>query len=89
VAIFAPQTEQKKGQGATDPRKRVRRRRRGPYDSRMCIICIDFDRGALNPNEARRALSEMRDSLPADHVRQLEQKIEDADEEEPTSPHQP
>ncbi|HET6336496.1 MAG TPA: hypothetical protein VFG30_24905 [Polyangiales bacterium] len=55
----------------------------------MCIICIDFDRGALNPNEARRALSEMRDSLPADHVRQLEQKIEDADEEEPTSPHQP
>jgi hypothetical protein len=45
----------------------------------MCIICIDFNRGALRPAEARRALSEMRDSLPAEHVRELEQKLKDAD----------
>jgi hypothetical protein len=41
----------------------------------MCLICIDFNRGALRPNEARRALSEMREALPAEHVRELEQKL--------------
>jgi hypothetical protein len=46
----------------------------------MCIICIDFNRGALRPAEARRALSEMRESLPAEHVRELEQKLRDADQ---------
>ncbi|HET8931783.1 MAG TPA: hypothetical protein VFN67_00010 [Polyangiales bacterium] len=44
----------------------------------MCIICVDFNRGALRPAEARRALSEMRDSLPAEHVRELEQKLREA-----------
>jgi hypothetical protein len=55
----------------------------------MCIICIDFDRGVLKTNEARRALSEMRESLPAEHVRLVEQKIDDASDDEPTSPHTP
>jgi hypothetical protein len=45
----------------------------------MCIICIDFERGALRPNEARRALREMREKLPAEHVRQLEQKLDDSE----------
>jgi len=47
----------------------------------MCIICIDFNRGALRPSEARRALSEMRDSLPAEHVRELERKLREAGED--------
>jgi polyhydroxyalkanoate synthesis regulator phasin len=55
----------------------------------MCIICIDLDRGALNANEARRALSEMRTTLPEEHVRQVEEKIDDASDDEPTSPHSP
>jgi hypothetical protein len=44
----------------------------------MCIICIDFNRGALRPAEARRALSEMRDSLPAEHVREIERTLREA-----------
>ena len=45
----------------------------------MCIICVDFERGALRVNEARRALREMSDDLPPEHVRQIEQKLEEAE----------
>jgi hypothetical protein len=45
----------------------------------MCIICVDFNRGALRPAEARRALREMREKLPADHVREVEQKLAQAE----------
>ena len=48
----------------------------------MCIICIDFDRGALRPQEARRALREMRGGLEASHVKELEKKLAEV---EPTS----
>jgi hypothetical protein len=49
----------------------------------MCIICIDFERGALRPQEARRALREMRGGLDAAHVREVEKKLADA---EPATP---
>ena len=52
----------------------------------MCIICIDFERGALRPQEARRALREMRGGLDATHVKELEKKLDDA---EPASSKQP
>ncbi len=45
----------------------------------MCLICIDFDRGALKPQEARRALGEMRSKLDAAHVLEVEQKLEEAE----------
>jgi hypothetical protein len=45
----------------------------------MCIICIDFDRGALRSNEARRALGEMRNKLDAEHAAELEKKLDQAD----------
>jgi hypothetical protein len=45
----------------------------------MCLICIDFDRGALKLREAKRALGEMRSTLDAQHVRELEQKLEQAE----------
>lgn len=54
----------------------------------MCIICVDFERGALRVSEARRALREMSDDLPPEHVRQLEQKLADA-EADPKSPATP
>ena len=41
----------------------------------MCLICIDFDRGALKLREARRALGELRSTLDADHLQQVEQKL--------------
>ena len=45
----------------------------------MCIICIDFERGALRPQEARRALREMRSSLDAQHAQELEKKLDEAE----------
>jgi hypothetical protein len=45
----------------------------------MCLICIDFDRGALKPQEARRALREMREKIDAAHAKEVEQKLDQAD----------
>ncbi|HET9931867.1 MAG TPA: hypothetical protein VFQ35_14295 [Polyangiaceae bacterium] len=47
----------------------------------MCLICIDFDRGALKVREARRALGEMRAALSAEHVREIEQRLAEAERE--------
>jgi len=51
----------------------------------MCIICIDFARGALNLNEARRALGEMRSTLDPKHVREVEQQLEKAERNPPAA----
>ena len=56
------------------------------YARSMCIICIDFERGALRPQEARRALREMRSGLDAAHAKEIEKKL---DEAEPASSPQP
>jgi hypothetical protein len=48
----------------------------------MCIICVDFDRGALKLREARRALGEMRAGLDPQHVREIEHKLDEAEPEE-------
>jgi hypothetical protein len=45
----------------------------------MCIICVDFERGALKLSEARRALGEMRTSLESEHVQELERKLDEAE----------
>ena len=52
----------------------------------MCIICIDFERGALRPSEARRALREMRDGMDSAHVKDLEKKLADAEPDSSTPP---
>ena len=49
----------------------------------MCLICIDFDRGALKLREARRALGEMRSKLDAQHLKEVEKKLDDAEREQP------
>ena len=64
------------------------RRAKACYANEMCIICIDFDRGALKPREARRALSEMREGLGSEHAKEVEQKL-DAAEPEPDSSSNP
>ena len=52
----------------------------------MCIICIDFERGALRPQEARRALREMRSGMDEKHAAEIEKKIEEKlDEAGPSS----
>lgn len=50
----------------------------------MCLICIDFDRGALQLREARRALGEMRASLDREHVREVEKKLDEAEKSDPS-----
>jgi hypothetical protein len=48
----------------------------------MCLICIDFDRGALKLREAKRALGEMRTTLDAQHLKEVEKKLADAEREQ-------
>ncbi len=56
----------------------------------MCIICVDFARGALKLREARRALGEMASDLDPEHVKEIEKRLADAeDEEPPTTPRRP
>ena len=50
----------------------------------MCLICIDFDRGVLKLREAKRALGEMRTTLDAQHLKEVEQKLEQAERAEQT-----
>jgi len=52
----------------------------------MCLICVDFNRGALRPSEARRALREMREELPDEHVRELERKLTEAEKKASQTP---
>jgi hypothetical protein len=49
----------------------------------MCLICIDFARGALKLREARRALGEMRKKVGAEHAREVERLLDGAQEEDP------
>jgi hypothetical protein len=49
----------------------------------MCIICIDYARGALKLDEARRALGEMRSTLDPKHVREVEKQLEKAERNPP------
>jgi hypothetical protein len=46
----------------------------------MCIICVDFERGALKLREARRALGEMREGLDPKHVEEVEAKLDEAED---------
>jgi hypothetical protein len=46
----------------------------------MCIICLDFENARMTSREARRALREMVEKLDAEHVREVEKKLDDADE---------
>ena len=49
----------------------------------MCLICVDFDRGALKVREARRALGEMRQKLDREHVEEVERKLDEAERADP------
>ena len=45
----------------------------------MCLICIDFDRGKLTTQEARRAMGEMVVKLDKSHLAEVERKIASAE----------
>ena len=48
----------------------------------MCIICIDLQKGLLTPFEARRNLVEMSGTLEVEHIKEVQDKIYDALNEE-------
>jgi len=47
----------------------------------MCLICIDFDKGKLTTQEARRAMGEMIVKLDKSHLAEVETKIAKAEAE--------
>jgi hypothetical protein len=53
----------------------------------MCLICVEFDKSAMNLAEARRALGEMRADLDKKHVAEVEAKLDEAERaQKPSSP---
>ena len=45
----------------------------------MCLICVELAKNAMTAKEARRALGEMRVKLDAEHVAEVEAKLEEAE----------
>ncbi len=52
----------------------------------MCLICIDLAKNAMTPAEGRRALGEMRGKLDREHLREVEQKLTEAEQQAKTKP---
>lgn len=48
----------------------------------MCLICVEFQKQRMTTFEARRALGEMVEGLEPDHVDEVEEMIEEAEEEQ-------
>lgn len=43
----------------------------------MCIICIEIEKSAITPSEARKSLAEMSSDIDLEHFLEVEQKIEE------------
>lgn len=43
----------------------------------MCIICIEYLKGSLTQQEARRNLGEMKESMDPSHVEEVEERLND------------
>jgi len=41
----------------------------------MCIICIEFEKGKLKLGEAVRNYGELKESLPIEHQKEVEEKL--------------
>ena len=41
----------------------------------MCLICIEYEKGKLKAAEALRNLSELKENLDPDHVKELQNRI--------------
>ena len=41
----------------------------------MCLICIEYEKGKLKAAEALRNLSELKENLDPDHVKEIQRKI--------------
>jgi len=41
----------------------------------MCIICVEFEKGKLKLGEAVRNYGEMKEGLPVEHQKEVEEKL--------------
>lgn len=48
----------------------------------MCLICVEFQKQRMTIFEARRALGEMVEGLEPEHVDEVEDMLEEAEEEQ-------
>ena len=48
----------------------------------MCLICIDFNKGRLAPWEARRNLGEIAFYISPEHVKKVEEMLDEAEKSE-------
>lgn len=57
--------------------------------NRVCIICLDFEKGRMTAKEARRALGEMVPKVGAAHAAEVERALREAEEAAAASPAKP
>ena len=48
----------------------------------MCLICIEIAKSKMTVREARAQLREMREGLPREHLREVEEKLAEAEKAE-------
>ena len=46
----------------------------------MCLICIEFHRGRLTPDEARFNLGEMSSYITPEHIEEIEEMLDEAEQ---------
>jgi hypothetical protein len=49
----------------------------------MCLICVEIAKSKMTVREARAQLREMREGMDADHLREVEAKLEEVEKTEP------
>ena len=47
----------------------------------MCLICVDFQKGRMTTQDAKRALREMSESIGKTHTKEVREMIQKAEEE--------
>jgi len=47
---------------------------------RVCILCVEFEKGRMTAKEARRALGEMVPKVGAEHAEKVERVLREAEE---------
>lgn len=51
----------------------------------MCMICVEFEKERMTIKEARRALGEMAEGMEKEHVEEVQEKLEEAEEKKAAS----
>ena len=48
----------------------------------MCIICVQYEMSLLTIDEVKKNLREMRETLPEEHVEEIEAMLQEKEEEQ-------